>query len=105
MLVWRLATGPIDAANEFLADVAAEDWVAAADRLDRSCFSDADDLPATLLATFGPDLISYNLTSTEVRNGEGAASGTITRTSFGEQSINFAMTKPGDDWLVCGIRF
>ena len=105
VLIWRLVSGPIDAANDFLADVAAEDYVAAAEHLDGSCFGPGEATPDAIRAFFGDAVVSYDLTSTSNDNNSvGEAGGTITRTGFGEQSIRFTMSKPLDDWLVCGFR-
>ena len=53
VLIWRLVSGPIDAANDFLADVAAEDYVAAAEHLDGSCFGPGEATPDAIRAFFG----------------------------------------------------
>ena len=104
VLIWRLVSGPIDAANEFLADVAAEDYLAAAAHLDGNCFGPGEATPDAIRAFFGDAVVSYDLTSTSTNNSAGEAGGTITRDGFGEQSISFTMSKPVDDWLVCGFR-
>lgn len=105
MLVLRAVSGPIDAANEFLADLADQDFEAAVEHLDPACFSGG--VSADVLESqFGRGLESYNLTSvSNDNNSTGTASGTITRSNFGTQPIDFAMTKSGDDWLVCGVSF
>ena len=105
MLVLRAVSGPIDAANEFLADLADQNFEAAVEHLDPACFSGG--VSADVLESqFGRGLESYNLTSVRNdNNSTGTASGTITRSNFGTQPIDFAMTKPGDAWLVCGVSF
>lgn len=104
-VVLRAVSGPIDAANDFLADIAAQDFSAAVEHLDPSCFGGAPSA-AVLESEFGRGLESYNLTSVRNDNNtSGSASGTITRADFGTQPISFAMTKPFDDWLVCGVQF
>jgi hypothetical protein len=105
MLVVRAVSGPIDAANEFLADLADQNFEAAIEHLDPACFSGG--VSADVLESqFGRGLVSYNLTSvSNDNNSVGTASGTISRSNFGVQPIDFAMTKPGDAWLVCGVSF
>lgn len=105
VFVLRAVSGPIDAANEFLADIAAQDFDAAVEHLDPSCFGGAPS--ATVLESeFGRGLESYDLNSvSNDNNSSGSAGGTITRSNFGTQPISFAMTKPADDWLVCGVQF
>lgn len=105
VLLVRAVSGPIDAANEFLADIANQDFAAAAEHLDPNCFDGAPSA-AVLESEFGRGLESYDLNSvSNDNNSSGSASGTITRANFGTQPISFAMTKPFDDWLVCGVQF
>lgn len=105
VLVLRAVSGPIDAANDFLADIANQDFNAAVEHLDPNCFGGAPSA-AVLENEFGRGLESYNLNSvSNDNNSSGTAGGTITRTNFGTQPISFAMTKPFDDWLVCGVQF
>lgn len=102
--VIRAVSGPIDAANEFLADVAAQDFDAAVAHIDSSCF-DPQPTADDLLQVFGPGVQSYNLNSSQNSNNlEGSSSGSITRDGFGEQPIEFRMSRPFEDWLVCGFR-
>lgn len=94
--------GPIDAANEFMRDVQDGDANAAIAHLDPACFNSVDTREVLTLVSNG--LESWNLTGTSNNNNTtGEARGTITFDS-GERNITFEMTRPGQEWLVCGVR-
>lgn len=104
LLLYRFTRGPIDAANEFLADVSAQQFSAASEHMDPSCFAADQTSSEALRSFFGDTVNAYDLTNVSNENNlTGTASGTITRTGFGQQSIAFQMTRSADEWLVCGF--
>ena len=104
--VWRAVSGPIDAGNEYLAAVQAGDFDAAWALSDSSCFAGGG--PEQLASFFSERPIeSFSLTGTSVNSNNGrstgTASGTVELTGGDERSVELAMSKVGDNWLVCGI--
>lgn len=102
-LFWKAVSGPIDAANDFLAEVSSENYEAAWALSEPSCFE--EDGPGQLATLFADTTVEgYSLSSTSTSNGSsGEASGTITFAGGDERTIELRMRKTGDDWLVCGF--
>lgn len=100
--VWRFASGPIDASNDFLNAIQQEDFAGAWALSNPSCFPDGG--PQQLESIFGPNPVeSYDLNSTSVTNNTGEASGRVTLAGGDERSISLSLTQVSDDWLVCGF--
>lgn len=103
--LWRAVSGPIDAGNEFLAAVQAEDFPAAWALSDPGCFDNAG--PGVLEEAFGPVVIeAYRLTTSNVQLVEGVNTGTtsgeITFEPADTRTIDLFMVER-DGWLVCGF--
>ena len=105
VLVWRAVSGPIDAGNDFLAELQDGDIAGAWALSDSACF--AGNGEETLQQTFG-GLVSeeYRLTGSNVEfvNGDqrGTTSGTITFGGGDERDIELFMVE-SDGWRVCGF--
>jgi len=101
----------VDEANDFLAELAADDIAAAVTHTssDDRCFgpSDATDDLTTLDVRF--DLESYDLTGGSVSSGDdittGAASGTATAVGGKTSDVTVFMIKEDDMWKVCGLAY
>ncbi len=101
-LIYRAVSGPIDAANDMLEQLADGDIEEAKDRLDFDCFGNEglDEFEAFFTAN---PVVSYDLTSSSNTNGAGRASGTVTlQDGEGARSAAFSLTND-DGWKVCGI--
>ena len=103
-LVWRLASGPIDAGNEFLAELQQGDIDGALALSDPLCFGSEGQ--GLLEETFaGVEIESYRLTSTNVSyesgSQRGTTSGTITFAGGDERDISLFLVER-EGWLVCG---
>ena len=105
-VVYRLATGQVDAGNEFLAELQAGDIEGAVELTDPSCFGDRglDDLRETFT---GVVIEEYDLNSSNVQfeNSEqsGTTSGTITLAGGDERDLTLFMVEK-DGWRVCGYE-
>ena len=104
--VWFVSTvtAPVDEANEFLADIDAGDYQAAAQHLDPACSAGLD--ANELMRIFGGANIDYDLTSSSVQGSSDAqVSGSFSFEdgSSGFDQIELFLGKPGDDWRVCGF--
>lgn len=99
---WRAVSGPIDASNDFLNAVQAEDFDRAWALSDPLCFpgSGPDDLAATFT---GFSIESYNLSSSSVSNNSGESSGRLTLVGGDERSVTVFVNQRDGDWLVCGF--
>lgn len=101
--LWRAVSGPIDAGNDFLAEIEAGDFAGAWALAEPDCFEGGG--PGLLQEAFGP-IEGYRLTSTSVdsTNGRtsGTTSGTITFPGADVRSIELFLIDE-DGWLVCGF--
>jgi hypothetical protein len=103
--VWRAVSGPIDAGNDFLAEVQAGDYAGAWALAEPDCFEGGG--PGLLQEVFGPAPIdSYRLSSTSVDSTNGRTSGTTAGTitfSGGDVRTIELFLIDEDGWLVCGF--
>ena len=103
---WQAVSGPIDAGNEYLAALEARDFEQAWVLSDPSCFPGGG--PQQLAELFAVDVVTgYRLNGSNVSstNGttQGSTNGTVTFTGDDVRSIEIVLSKPGDDWRVCGF--
>lgn len=103
---WQAVKGPIDAGNNYLAALEAQDFDQAWALSDPSCFEGGG--PAQLAAVFGPDAVTaYDLNSSNVSSNNGSStgstSGTVTLGANDVRAIEINLSKRADDWLVCGF--
>lgn len=103
-LVLRAATGPINAGNDFLAELQAGDTAGAWALSDPACF-EAEGI-AALDVFAGARIEGYRLTTSnnQINNGNqrGTTSGTITFSGGDERDIELFLVNR-DGWLVCGF--
>ena len=100
-VVYQAATGPVDAANDFLGHVRDGDFDEAFDLADPGCFAAGElDQLEEFFTDF--ELRSYDLDGTERFTGGGAATGTVVLDGAGERDIRVDLTND-DGWRVCGI--
>lgn len=104
-LLFSATRGPIDEANNFLAELGAQDYPGAYAMTEPACIG-VDEATFTE-SVIGLELRSYNLRQTRVNRADGkttgAASGEITLGNGDTQPITIFLTKFGEDWKVCGL--
>jgi hypothetical protein len=105
LLLWRAVSGPIDAGNDFLAELQDADYGGAFALTDPDCFDGAG--PGLLREVFGSAPIeSYRLSTTSVDSTNGRTSGTtsgsITFAGGDDRTIELFLIDEGG-WLVCGF--
>jgi hypothetical protein len=103
-VLFRAVSGPIDLSNEFLAEVAADDFDAAFDRLDSRCFEDVD---RDELRAFLDPVASYDLRSASVTNTTGINTGEVTGSATFDDGQDYAVTfelvDRGQGWAICSV--
>jgi hypothetical protein len=105
-VVYRLARGPVDGANQWLAYLDEGDYQAAYDSV---CDSNLQQLRPrqTMLELendFGAGIDEYYLSSVYNENGLVTVTGTVT-VGGREQPISFRMENDDDGWKVCEYGF
>ena len=102
-VLWRAVSGPIDAGNDFLAELQDGDIEGAWALSDPTCF---DEGIAALSVFDGVTIEAYRLSGTNVQvdngNQTGSTSGTITLDGNDVRDIELFMVER-DGWRVCGF--
>lgn len=98
LLVFNLARGPIDGANEWVAMLDDGDFVGAQASMCGGA-GNAND-PGTLEADFGAGIDDFNLSSVNSTNGVTSVEGTITVGGVPRAATMF-MNNENDAWRVC----
>lgn len=93
-------TAPVDASNEFLADLNAEKFAEAMTRTDPGCSGLSAD---GLAGSFGGANLSYNLSSSSIINSNATVTGTISFDGSPNDVVTLSLREVGDEWLVCNI--
>lgn len=94
-------TAPVDRANDFLAEVNAENWSEAVAHTDPNCSTLSE---AWLSQTFGNAELSYNLNASSV-SGDGAmVAGTLGFNNDPAVDIGMTMQKSDGEWRVCSVQ-
>lgn len=104
-LLFSATRGPIDEANNFLAELRAQDYPGAYALTEPACIG--VDEAAFTESVIGLQLRSYNLRKTSVTNADGkstgSASGEIGLGNGDTQPITVFLSKFGEDWKICGF--
>jgi len=101
--VWFVRTvgAPVGVANDFLAEVNADDFAAAEDYFG-AC---SQGLTAADLEPFRGQELSYNLTSSSISNNQAEVTGSFMIDGVSASDIGVRLVKEGGDWKVCGFSW
>lgn len=107
VLLIRAVVGPVDATNDFLADVKAQRYQTAYDGLCKDAKQSATSTrfaanQRRLNGTEGP-IRSYDITSSNVTNGRAVTRGTLERTKKTFR-LQVTLRKEDGDWKVCSAN-